>query len=662
VGTLAGEHARGLETVKMGEAEAGELLERLSTLAQAARVFGSAIADLDIHVNWSLKPRPGRATCVETDGAERRSVDLSLDLNRVIKLLNVPREQRERTYVEAFKAGFLYELGHIIHGAPSEPEAEAGAGAASEYGLSRDAADLLRRSAVAELIATIRDTLEDARVEQLLIASFRGARRHLEGHAQQAFSLARGRGVSPVNRLTAALFLEMWGRPDLVARADLPADVTALLVDLRPSLLAASSGSDSSELSGWVMRTLVPRIFAYLQPLGADEGEAVPQRRGSGSGVGAPAARQFNLPEDERSGKGGDDGPQGQSGGESGPKEEDRRVALMANQLRKSMAAPGSVSDEMRSQMRGVRTPVGESSADNQIILYPHVEGGTVVVDEIPVARAQRIAADDRVRGVLRDMVSLYGPSALEAFAAESGALRRAFQVNFERRHSGRYRSGRHIGVRNLRRFILRKDLRLFQRLEVPDRLSYYFHLLVDVSPSMLRDRNVQKALAVGYAFTEALERLRIPVDVSLYSSAISRVHDHRHDALEPFFGAGSDAGFGYFSSGTHEIEAVAFAKQVADQVDAKRKIIVVITDGQPNNQAVVRAGAADLSQYLRLTLIPWLQRAEIELLALGIGAAPSYHANSVGILSGWESIGVFMRLLDQIIAQSAHSHSMLWH
>jgi cobalamin biosynthesis protein CobT len=284
-----------------------------------------------------------------------------------------------------------------------------------------------------------------------------------------------------------------------------------------------------------------------------------------------------------------------------------------------------------------------------------------VVVDEIPVANARRIPVDERVRGVLRDMVSLYGPPALEAFASESGALRRAFQVNFERRHSGRYRSGRHIGVPNLRRFVIRRDLRLFQRLEVPDRLSYYFHLLVDVSPSMLRDRNVQKALAVGYAFTEALDRLRIPVDVSLYSSAISRVHDHRHDALEPFFGAGLEAGFGYFSSGTHEVEAIAFAKQVADDVEARRKLIVVITDGQPNNQAVARAGGSDAGQYVRLTLIPWLQRSQIDLLAIGIGSDPSYHANSVGLLSGWESIGVFMRLLDQIIAQSAQSHSVLW-
>ena len=657
----ATKYRRGLEAVKMGEAEAGELLERLSSLAQAARVFGSAIADVDIHVKWSLRTEPGCAVSAEEGGAERRSVSLALDLNRVIKLLNVPSERRERTYVDAFKAGFLYELGHVIYGTPGEERAGTNADTAIACGLPRETADLLRRAAVAELMESINATLEDARIEQRLIAGFRGARRHLEGHADQAFRLARGRGIGPVNRLTAALFLEVWGRADLVSQADLPADVARLVAELRPSLLEAALGPDDLALGEWVMRALLPRIVAYLGPLGEDEGEAVPQGRGASGRRGAETERRFNLPEDERPGETEPENSGGEDDSEARREERDQRVGLMSRQLRKKMAAPGLVSDEVHSQTRGVRTPLAECVADNQIIIYPHVEGGTVVVDEIPVARAHRVAADDRVRGVLADMVSLYGPPAREAFAAESGALRRAFQVNFERRHGGRYRSGRHIGVPNLRRFMVHRDLRLFQRLEMPDRLSYYFHLLVDVSPSMLRDRNVQKALAVGYAFTEALDRLRIPVDVSLYSSAISRVHDHRHDALEPFFGAGSEAGFGYLSSGTHEIEAIAFAKQVADEVEAKRKLIVVITDGQPNNQAVARAGAADLNRYVCLTLIPWLRRAQIELLAIGIGSDPCYHANSVGILSGWEAIGVFMRLLDQIVAQGAQSHTALW-
>ncbi len=200
-------------------------------------------------------------------------------------------------------------------------------------------------------------------------------------------------------------------------------------------------------------------------------------------------------------------------------------------------------------------------------------------------------------------------------------------------------------------------DLRIFQRLEVPDRLSYYIHLLLDVSPSMLTNRNLQKAMAIGYAFAEALDTIRVPVDVSLYSSAITELYDHRRDALDLYFGGD----FGYLSSGTHEIEAIAYAKQEADKVSEERKIIVVTTDGQPNSAALQRAGSEDLRSYYREHLIPWLRGAGIDLLAIGIGSTPSYHHNAATISSGWESIGVLMKLLDEIIARGQTSHAALW-
>jgi hypothetical protein len=146
-------------------------------------------------------------------------------------------------------------------------------------------------------------------------------------------------------------------------------------------------------------------------------------------------------------------------------------------------------------------------------------------------------------------------------------------------------------------------------------------------------------------------------VDVSLYSSAITELHVHRRDALERFFGGR----FGYLSSGTHEIEAIAYAKQQAERVTEERKIIVVTTDGQPNSLALSRTGAKDLRTYYRGTLNPWLQSAGIDLLAIGIGSSPSYHPHAVTISSGWESVAVFLRLLDDIIARSAQSHAELW-
>ena len=109
-------------------------------------------------------------------------------------------------------------------------------------------------------------------------------------------------------------------------------------------------------------------------------------------------------------------------------------------------------------------------------------------------------------------------------------------------------------------------------------------------------------------------------MDVSLYSSAITELHVHRRDALERFFGGR----FGYLSSGTHEIEAIAYAKQQAERVTEERKIIVVTTDGQPNSVALSRTGAKDLRTYYRGTLNPWLRESGIDLLAIGIGSSPA--------------------------------------
>ena len=296
------------------------------------------------------------------------------------------------------------------------------------------------------------------------------------------------------------------------------------------------------------------------------------------------------------------------------------------------------------------------SATESHIILYPHTDG-SMVVDELPVAHARLVPPTERVRCVLDEVVTVYGPLALDAFAAESDALQRAFQVNFERRYDGRYRTGRRVGVANMRRFVVSEDLRLFQRIQVPDRLSYYFHLLVDVSPSMLTHSNAQKAIAVGYAFAEALDRLRVPVDVSLYSTAVTELYDHRRDTLDRYFGGD----FGYLSSGTHEIEAIAWAKHKAERVTEERKIVVVVTDGHPNAVALHRAGSTDLRAYYQGTLVPWLRSAGIDLMAIGIGTSPTYHAHSVTISSGWESIAVFLRLLDEIIARGRRSHEALW-
>lgn len=643
----SGIECNGQEPLRLEERQARVMVERMSELSQSARAFGSAVAGLDLHVAWALGSE-GR-TVFWSEGSDGvRSVSIRLDLTKAIGLLDFTRVNREGPYVDAFLAGFLHELGHVLYGRPPQVEGETGeggepsAGAGDARPTGRPAANCTEgdgaddgevaavraRSDFAELLESVVETLEDARVERRLLQSFRGAHRQLEGHAHRVAAIAGSQGGSRLNRLVALLFLQLWGMEDQVPENRLPADLLQTAQDVRPSLLEAAGSSE--QLEAWVQSVLVPRLPPFLPPLVDDDGRSIPQKRRRGAEVGA-----------------GDEEDQEQSGEQERP----------AVEMRKSLRLPEMVSDRRHLQTKGVVCQRDEDLTEKQLIMYPHRDGGQVVLDQIGVARARDLTPDERALRVWADVRGRYGPMALEGFAAQASALRRAFQVNYERRFSGHYRSGKRVGVANARRFIVRQDLRLFQRLDVPNRLSYYFHLLVDVSPSMLRDDNVQKALACSYGFAETLVRLRVPVDVTLYSSAITTLFDHVHDSLEPYFGAPS----GYLSAGTHEVEAIAFARERAACVSERRKLIVVITDGQPNGAALARAGGGDMAEYYSRALVPWLAGAGVDLMCIAIGEPPRYHPHAVSVAGGWDALAVFSRLLDEVVREGETDHRTFW-
>jgi len=620
----------GREPLRLEEQQARVLVERMSELTQSARTFGSAVAGLDVHVAWSLGAE-GRAVFWSEGEHGVRSVSIRLDLTKAIGLLDSARVNREGPYVDAFLAGFLHELGHVLYGRP--PQADEGTGDAEADGAVCDgpageADAICRRSDFPELLASVVETLEDARVERRLQQEFRGARRQLEGHAHRVASIAGSQGGSRLNRLVAVLFLQLWGMEDRVPENRLPADLLRTAREVRASLLGAAGTPE--ELEAWVRSILVPRLSPFLPPLLEDDGRSVPQKRRRGADAGA---------EDDE--------------GEESSEEQERPAV----EMRRLLQLPEMVSDRRHLQTKGVVSQKDEDLTEKLLIMYPHHDGGLVVLDEIGVARACDLTPDERALRVWDDVVRRYGPMAVEGFAVQASALRRAFQVNYERRLSGRYRSGKRVGMANARRFIVLQDLRLFQRLDVPNRLSYYFHLLVDVSPSMLRDDNVQKALSCSYGFAETLVRLHVPVDVTLYSSAVTQLFDHAHDCLEPFFGPPS----GYLSSGTHEVEAIAFAREKAMAVSERRKLIVVITDGQPNGAALARAGAEDMAAYYRETLTPWLAAAGVELLCIAIGEPPRYHPHVVSVAGGWDTLGVLSQLLDEVIREGDADHRTFW-
>jgi len=693
--------------IHIPEQEAEIILARLQALSAAAKTFGSAVAQRDIQVVWKAggEEEANRGGPGWRDPASLPN-SLEVDLERAIGLLSSPPDDLRERQTEAFKAGFLHRLGHILFSEPEIEIARAEAARGDASGAERIRTEALSNPQAAPLLAQIWVALEEGRVDRRLMDRFRGARRYLEGHRERARTMVAGPpgisqkppGYAAVTRLTAALFLIFWegggDSPDKEAplrtaepvqaskiprTIDLSPEAQTVIHRLRPSLEQIARGGSAADLKQWVENRLAPELETFLaefpadSPVDADLSQLGPYLRHAepeDTQPEAPPEAPSHPPEP------GEPRPVPEPGGteQTGEdlQEEDEDTGTTPSEGARTGEHVGTSSDRSEA-LPGTPTRGGDAAALSDLsrrapkfgpvaalasepILYPHT-GGTMVVDEIPVGNAHLIPQTERVASALEKMSSMYGPPALDAFGRHSSSLRQALQVNYERTYSGRYRTGRRVGLRNMRRMMSSGDIRLFQRLEVPDRLSYYFHLLVDISPSMYTQDNLHKAIATGYAFASVLTRVRVPVDVSLYSSSFVRLYDHSRDVLEDYFGRR----YGFLSAGTCEIEAIAYAKILADQMPARNKIIAVITDGISNGPALGRSGGSNLRRYYTFHLVPWLERSGIDLLSLNLADAPAYHPNTVKLTREWDSVHVLGDVLGEIIREGRRRHEGLW-
>ncbi len=638
-----------------------ERLEReLELIEASACLFASGLCGLDVRISWSLGHAEPVTWMQSRDGT--LSVHLWVDLlsprnlpagskpGGPDPLANAPTARAQSApnlrapFLQAFRTGFLHALGRVL-GAPAMARRHVAATGAVD---SISAADLagpepldwvLRphhqrwrrlptsvraRLAERETVNAVRgllEHLEGARTDVLLARRFAGAVRHLQPRiagdrelSQSADPVATLLGMLALamravgSGTTAGSGVEVSGVPDSEQASDVwPAsEVRQAFARLAPTarLIAGSDDAEAAyRLAEFAVYDLLPVLCALGDAVVApDTTDLVPARQSTRSPVERRGIAQFC------------------------------------------------------SFAREVAPDVAQGPVGTVLVTLPHLVAGHALF-RIDHALARDLMPDEILSGVLRGMVGEYGPQAVEAFAEQAGPLRRALRVNWERRELGRFRSGTHVGITNLRRFVTVEDLRLFQRLKAPQALSYYFHVLVDVSYSMLQGRNVEKALAIAYAFTDLLTTARVPVDVTLYSSGVTELHDHQRDTLQPWFGGD----FGYLMSGTLEMEAIAFAKQKADRLRQQRKIFVVMTDGTPSPISLPAVGAGSLHEYYEERLLPWLTAAGIELLAVGIGVQPDYHRRAVALTEGWDALGVFVDLLEEIVREGAARSRDLW-
>lgn len=615
-------------------AESERLERELELIETSACLFASGLCGLDVRISWSLG-HAGPVTWMQSrDGT--LSVHLWVDLLSPWNLPAVwkaggPGPPAHATsvrgaFLQAFRTGFLHALGRVL-GAPADltvPEPLDWVLRPHHQRWRRLPTSVRARLAERETVNAVRgivEYLEGARTDALLARRFSGAARHLQ--PRFAGDRERSGSADPVVALLGLLALEMRaagsgttagagadarGVPESEQDPDArhASEVRQAFARLAPMARLIASGDDAEatyRLAEFAVYDLLPVLFALSDALVAPGPvELVPARQSTRSPV-------------ERSG-----------------------IAQFCSFARE--VAPG----------------VEQGPVGTVLVTLPHMVAGHALF-RIDHALARDLMPDEILSGVLRGMADEYGPQAVEAFAEQAGPLRRALRVNWERREQGRFRSGTHVGITNLRRFVTVEDLRLFQRLKAPRALSYYFHVLVDVSYSMLQRRNAEKALAIAYAFTDLLTTARVPVDVTLYSSGVTELHDHQRDTLYPWFGGD----FGYLMSGTLEMEAIAFAKQKADRQRQQRKIFVVMTDGTPSTLSLAALGAGSLHEYYEEGLLPWLTAAGIELLAVGIGVQPDYHRRAVALTEGWDAVAVFVDLLEEIVREGAARSRDLW-
>lgn len=612
-----------------------ERLEReLELIEASACLFASGLCGFDVHISWSL----GRAAPVVWMQARDGTLSAHLWID-LLSRRNLPAGWERNgcegsadgypsaeAFLPAFRTGFLHALGRVL-GAPAmarraRSAVNGGWGPVDLVDLTapepldwvlrphhlrwrRLPTSVRGRLAERETVNAVRgllEYLEGVRTDALVARRFAGGVRHLQPRLAGDRELSRS--ADPVAAVVGMVALVM--RAADPAEEGRDSDVWRAFARVAPAARAIA-GSDDAEAAYRLAEFVVYDLFPVLSELGVsvaarDRADPAPGLEGAPSPTTVHGIARFS------------------------------------------------------GHAREVAPDVRRGAVNTVLVTLPHLVAGHALF-RIDHALARDLVPDEVLSGVLRGMAGEYGPQAVAAFAEQAGPLRRALRVNWERRELGRFRSGTHVGITNLRRFVTVEDLRLFQRLKTPRALSYYFHVLVDVSYSMLQGRKVEKALAIAYAFADLLTSARVAVDVTLYSSGVTDLYDHRRDTLRPWFGGD----FGYLMSGTLEMEAIAFAKQKADRLQHERKIFVVMTDGTPSAISLPAVGASSLHEYYEERLVPWLTAAGIELLAVGIGVRPDYHRHAVALNEGWEAVGVFVELVGEIVREGAARSRDLW-
>lgn len=170
--------------------------------------------------------------------------------------------------------------------------------------------------------------------------------------------------------------------------------------------------------------------------------------------------------------------------------------------------------------------------------------------------------------------------------------IRATLKRNQAMEFSGRYRTGK-LKAKSIKRIIVNKDARPFQRRIIKSNQSYAFAVTSDVSGSMFDDYGVDstasKAMTGLWMVAEALRLAKVPRALFAFadnpsllakmgSAKISWVQVARQDKLEKAGG------------GTNIGKAMIACINELKQARAERKIMIILTDGGDGSDRVREA------------------------------------------------------------------------
>ena len=455
------------------------------------------------------------------------------------------------------------------------------------------------------------NTLEDYRVEQKLASIFPGCRQNFDWLIAHIFgSEQRDEPVQPAVNILNWLLLEVrsWDVQALSKqRVILAAQVDTDFPGVRPKIkrvltsvrVRCNSTQDAIGFAREIVRILDQFANPSTRPEPTEQGDPEEQQTqgegkspastSSGSGeVGNNQQKQENPSETEGTFSGGD--------AQEGPAVED--YSLSTDQADSSrddrLDDPGEIGEEARDHLLDL-LGAGEDDLPQSL--------GDILADALQVNSSR---SKDSAVTVAVPTTKNAGPLSVddvqEATQA-SMALRTRLQGLLQTKVLSRASSGRRgrLDTGQLHRLTV-SDPRVFRVKAERAGIDTAVHILLDCSGSMVR--RIRLACCSCYAVASALEAAKINVAVTAFPS--SQLPNGSYSTVAPIIAHGQKVHIGLDlvpAGGTPMGEALWWVMQDMLPLSERRKLILVVTDGEPDSmdcavQAIEQASRAGFEIY----------------------------------------------------------------